>query len=82
MDELIKRFELKNIQRAGAYFDIERLDFFNSHYLKTLDSEYLYSKFREYLKKYDKEFDEKISSFDEEYNKKIFFELKTRIRYF
>lgn len=82
MEDLIERFELGNIQRAGAFFDIERLDFFNQHYLKTMDENVLFEKFLKYLEKYDKEFLEKISAFSEDYNKKIFFELKTRIRYF
>lgn len=82
MEDLIERFELWNIQRAGAFFDIERLDFFNQHYLKTMDENVLFEKFLKYLEKYDKEFLEKISAFSEDYNKKIFFELKTRIRYF
>ena len=82
LEELAERFELKNVQKAGAFFDIERLDFFNEHYLKTLDSEVVYARFKEYLGRYDKEFLEKISKFSEEYNKKIFNELKTRIKYF
>lgn len=82
MDELIEKFELKNVQKAGAFFDIERLDFFNAHYLKTMNNEDLYTKFITYLDKYDNEFLEKISTFPEEYNKKIFNELKTRIKNF
>ncbi|RAL57454.1 glutamate--tRNA ligase [Candidatus Gracilibacteria bacterium GN02-872] len=82
MDELIEKFELKNVQKAGAFFDIERLDFFNTHYLRNLDENYLYGKLLEFLEKYDKEFLETLKKFDENYNKKIFKELKTRIRYF
>ena len=82
MDELIEKFELKNVQKAGAFFDIERLDFFNTHYLRNLDENYLYGKLLEFLEKYDKEFLENLKKFDENYNKKIFRELKTRIRYF
>ena len=82
MDELIEKFELKNVQKAGAFFDIERLDFFNTHYLRNLDENYLYGKLLEFLEKYDKEFLENLKKFDENYNKKIFKELKTRIRYF
>lgn len=82
MDELIERFELWNVQKAWAYFDVERLDFFNSHYLKTLDQELVYNKLMTYLKKYDNEFFELVSKFDEEYNMKILSELKTRIKHF
>ena len=82
MNELIERFELKNIQKAWAYFDVERLDFFNAHYLKTMDLDILFNKFITYLKRYDNDFYEKISSFDNSYNKKIFSELKWRIKHF
>lgn len=82
MNELIERFELSNVQKAWAYFDIERLDFFNSHYLKTLDSDLLFNKFTTYLKRYDNDFLENISKFSDTYNKKIFNELKTRIKHF
>lgn len=82
MEELTERFELKNIQKAWAFFDIERLDFFNSHYLRNMDNEILFSRYKEFLEKYDKEFLEKISNFPDSYNKKIFSELKWRIRYF
>jgi len=82
MNELIEKFELWNVQKAWAYFDIERLDFFNSHYLKTIDSNILYNKFIIYLKRYDNQFFEELSKFDEEYNKKIFNEIKWRIKNF
>ena len=82
MNELIEKFELKNVQKAWAYFDIERLDFFNTHYLKSMDSDILFNKFIIYLKRYDNEFYEQISKFDESYNKKIFDELRWRIKHF
>lgn len=82
MDELIERFDLNSVHKAWAIFDINRLDFFNSHYLKTLDENYLYDKLLAHLSKYDTEFYEKIISFPEDYNKKIFNELKTRIKHF
>ncbi len=82
MDELIERFELKNVQKAGAFFDVERLDFFNSHYLRTGNVDELWEKAKTFFKTYDKEFFKKISKFDDAYNKKIFAELRGRIRYF
>lgn len=82
MSELIDRFDLNNVHKAWAIFDVERLNFFNSHYLKTLDENYLFEKLAKYLSKYDIEFSRKLASFPDNYNKKIFSELKTRIRYF
>jgi len=82
MDELIERFDLKQVHKSGAVFDTERLNFFNSHYLKTLDTDYLYNKLVTYLSKYNKDFLEQIQAFSEEYNKKILNELKTKIKKF
>lgn len=82
MNELIERFDLSNVHKAWAVFDIDRLNFFNSHYLKAGDSKYLYNKLLTYLSKYDQDFLNKIKLYDEEYNLKIFSELKSRIKYF
>jgi len=82
MSELIERFDLKQVHKSGAVFDVERLNFFNSHYLKTLDTDYLYNKLTTYLSKYDSDFLNKINNFPEEYNKKILNELKTKIKKF
>ncbi len=82
LEELIQRFDLTQVHKAWAVFDVERLKYFNSHYLKTLDLDYLYNKFKAYLEKYDKEFLEKISKFWDEYNKKILNELRTKIKKF
>jgi glutamyl-tRNA synthetase len=82
MKELIERFELESVHKAWAVFDIERLKFFNSHYLRTLDLSYLFDKLSIYLSKYDKDFYDKISSFSREYNLKVLEELRTRIKYF
>lgn len=82
MNELIEKFELNNVHKAWAVFDVDRLNFFNSHYLKTLDINYLFDKLKTHLSRYDKDFYDKIMSYDESYNKKIFDELKTRINNF
>ena len=82
MSELIERFDLEAVHKSGAYFDIERLDFFNAHYLKNIEIKELYKKFKQYLKEYDSEFLEKISNYSDEYNIKILDELKTRIKKF
>lgn len=82
MNELIERFDLTNVHKAWAVFDTDRLDFFNSHYLKSLDIDYIYDKLSIYLSQYDKEFYEIFTANSEEYNKKILSEIKTRIKYF
>ena len=82
MSELIERFDLSAVHKAGAFFDVERLDFFNAHYLKNTEIWELYEKFKKYLKEYDSEFLEKISNYSDEYNKKILSELSTKIKKF
>ena len=82
IDELIQRFDLSQVHKAWAFFDVERLDFFNSHYLKTNPLDTVYDKLITYLNRYDSEFSELIKSFPEEYNKKILEELKWRIKKF
>ena len=82
MNELIERFDLNNVHKSGAIFDIDRLNFFNAHYLKNLDLNYIYDKLINYLSKYDLEYYNLILSFPVSYNKKILNELKTRMNFF
>lgn len=82
IDELIEKFDLNAVHKAWAIFDVERLNFFNSHYIKNMEIEELYSKLIEYLKLYDLEYLEKLVLKTKEYNLKVLTELKTRIRYF
>lgn len=80
--ELIQRFNLEHVNKSGAIFDVERLNFFNSHYLKTTSIDKLYNKFLSYLHKYDKDYYNTLQNFPDEYNKSILNELKTRIKKF
>jgi len=36
MEELIEQFSLKRVQKGGAVFDMEKLEWFNAQYIKTL----------------------------------------------
>ncbi|MEK7578754.1 MAG: glutamate--tRNA ligase [Patescibacteria group bacterium] len=36
LEELIKEFDLNNVQKGGAIFNVEKLDWFNGYYLKQL----------------------------------------------
>lgn len=51
MDELIARFSLEKVHKAGAVFDLERLDWFNAHYIKGMPVEELAEKITPYLEK-------------------------------
>lgn len=82
MEELIEKFEISHVQKAGAKFDISRLDFFNSHYLRAMDSKTVYHKLLTYLKRYNPEYLHKISEFPNDYVQKVVAELKTKIKNF
>ncbi len=82
IEELIKRFDLSQVHKSWAVFDLDRLNFFNSYYIKNLDINYLYDKLLNYLSRYDSIFLEKIQKFDESYNKKVLEEIKSKIKKF
>lgn len=54
LDELAKRFELSKVHKAGAVFDIRKLDWMNGQYIKRLSIEELYEKCQPFFK--DKDF--------------------------
>jgi glutamyl/glutaminyl-tRNA synthetase len=80
LDDLIEKFKLEDVHKAGAVFDIERLDWFNSRYMTNYQSDTLYNKLITYLKRYDSDFATQVESHPREYNLKILDELKTRIK--
>ncbi len=80
LSELIEMFKLEDVHRAGAVFDIERLDWFNSQYIMSYETETLLNKIKTYLKRYDQEYLDKIQDFPEEFHYKILRELKTRLK--
>ncbi len=49
MEELIREFDFKHVAKAGAVFDLERLNFFNSHYLRQLSAEKLAENVKPFL---------------------------------
>lgn len=42
LDELIERFELSNVHKAGAVFDFKKLDWLNGEYIKKMPVDELY----------------------------------------
>lgn len=48
MDELVKEFELKNVNKSGAIFDIEKLNHFNAERIKELNSQELINLLKEF----------------------------------
>lgn len=49
MDELIEKFELTKVNKTGAVFNIEKLNWLNNHYIKQLGSEALLALCEPYL---------------------------------
>ena len=82
MDELIERFNIDHVNKSWAIFDVERLNFFNAHYLKTLELKDVYNKLLIHLEKYDRDFYDKIKSYPDEYNMNILNELRLRMKKF
>ena len=49
LDELVERFSLEAVNRAGSIFDIEKLNWLNGHYIRDLPPETLREKLSPYL---------------------------------
>ncbi|NMB92098.1 MAG: glutamate--tRNA ligase [Parcubacteria group bacterium] len=57
LEQLINNFELERVQKGGAIFNIQKLNWFNNQYLKLLPREKVFAYFEEYMKKYPRKFD-------------------------
>lgn len=51
LEELIKAFSLKRISKSGAVFDVEKLNWMNGSYLRSLDLEYVAEKAKPFFEK-------------------------------
>ena len=67
MEELIEQFDFLKVQKSGAIFNIKKLNWINSHYIKKLDEEKLFEMCQPYLEKYkDKDKIKKILKIKQE----------------
>ena len=82
LSELVEKFKLEDVHKAGAVFDIERMEWFNAQYIIATPLETLYEKLCNYLEKYQKDFSAILLSYPREYNLKVLSELKTRLKTF
>jgi len=76
IDELTKEFDLKRVQKAGAVFNLEKLEWLNGHYLKNLPLEELAQRIKDFIPKNwlaeeNKEMLLKALSFEKERMKKL-----------
>lgn len=77
--ELIDKFELKKVHKAGAIFDLKKLDWINAQYIKKMNIDELYKNALSFLKQkdfYSKASQEKKS---EDYLKKVLTVEKDRL---
>lgn len=51
LDEMIQIFDEKKIQRQNAIFDIQKLNYLNSQWIKKLDSENLFNRLKTFIPK-------------------------------
>jgi len=83
MDEMIAKFEIKDIHKAGAVLDPIKLDWMNGEYIKKMPLGELHSRLNNYLEKYEADFYKNTySQVAYEFNEKIITELQTRMKRF
>lgn len=74
IDSIIKEFDIKNVKSVNAVFDIDKLNWMNSEYIKALDIDTLASMIKESLDKED------LAGLDEADLKKLVAPFKIRIK--
>ena len=73
-EEIIKEFDLKRVQKAGAVFNIEKLEWLNAQYIKKTDSKELVKKLTDFIPsewQKDKAFISKMIEAEKERIKKL-----------
>lgn len=80
LEDIIKEFDLNRIQKGGAIFNINKLNWFNHQYLKILPKEKIYSYFTDFITNNKPDWD--YFKFDTDYFKKILDLELTRIHRF
>jgi glutamyl/glutaminyl-tRNA synthetase len=80
LEELVEKFDLSHVHKAGAVFDIKKLDWINSQWIKKLSIEDLYQKSLKFFE--EKEFYKNASEGkkSEEYIKKVLSVEKDRLQ--
>lgn len=71
LDELIEKFELTHVHKAGAVFDLKKLDWLNAQYIKKLTIDKLYELSLDFLKQKDFFQTAREDKKTEEYVKKV-----------
>lgn len=71
VDELIEKFDFDHVHRAGAVFDLKKLDWLNSQYIKNLPINELYEKSLDFFQQKDFYKNASAEKKSEEYLKKV-----------
>ncbi|MDP1884412.1 MAG: glutamate--tRNA ligase [Candidatus Moranbacteria bacterium] len=71
LDELEKIFDIKRVHKAGAVFDLKKLDWLNAQYIKKLSSDELYEKALPFFEQKDFYINASSEKKSEEYLKKV-----------
>jgi glutamyl/glutaminyl-tRNA synthetase len=71
LEELIKEFNLEKVHKAGAVFDVKKLDWINNQYIKKMSADELFEKARNFFEQKDFFVNAKPERKTEEYLKKV-----------
>jgi len=83
LDELVERFDIADVHKAWAVFDVEKLNWMNAKYIQKTEINELYTKLVAYLKEYENDFYADVfERHSREYNLAILKELQTRLTKF
>ncbi|HPI67324.1 MAG TPA: glutamate--tRNA ligase [bacterium] len=88
LEELIKEFSLEKVQKAGAVFDLEKLNWLNGHYIRLLSTEELlklcipyFTDYGLHITDYKKDYLQKVIALEQERLKKLS-DIKEATEYF
>lgn len=73
-NELIKKFDLRRVQRAGAIFDEKRLYWMNGHWIRSLKLDDLYKRSKNYWPK-------NAETYEDSYKKQVLGLVQERLKY-
>jgi glutamyl-tRNA synthetase len=67
LDELVELFDLSGVNKAGAVFDLKKLDWMNAEYIKRLSVDELYERAKSFFgKQYEEDFMKKVLIIEQE----------------
>lgn len=80
MDQLVERFSLDRVQKGGAVFNLEKLDWLNGHYIRQKSTEELGELILPYLQKEKWYEDRLVISLNEDEKKARLLSVQTRMK--